>query len=208
MNAVTAPTPARSSHWRRYWTLYLLIAVCVAPVVASYFAYYVFPPSGRTNYGQLIEPQRPVPALSLRALDGSVIDASALRGKWTMLQVVAGPCDEACAKRVWLMRQLRLMQGKDADRIERVVMLMDGGSAPAELVKAYEGTLFLQADRAQLQAFLPSEGASKSATSISIDRQLWLIDPLGNLMMVWPDEPDASRVKKDLSRLLKASRIG
>ncbi len=83
------------SHWRRYRPLYLLLAVCLAPVIASYTAYYLLPPGGRTNYGALIEPQRPLPELNLRQLDGSAVPSASLHGSWTMVQVDAGACDAA-----------------------------------------------------------------------------------------------------------------
>jgi hypothetical protein len=35
-----------------------------------------------------------------------------------------------------------------------------------------------------------------------------VIDPIGNLMMRFPADPDLNRVKKDLVHLLKVSRIG
>ena len=63
-------------------TLYLLIAVCVAPVIASYLAYYFWRPEARSNYGDLVEPQRPIPALHLRTLDGRPFDPAALKGTW------------------------------------------------------------------------------------------------------------------------------
>jgi hypothetical protein len=203
LNAPAAPTPGAPSHWRRYRTLYLLIAVCVAPVLASYLAYYVLPPSGRTNYGALIEPQRPLPAdLRLRTTDGAEVSASALRGQWTMVQVEAGECLDACRHNVWLMRQLRTAQGKDADRIDRVLLLVDGGSVDPLWLRDYEGTRVLRAERAQIEALLPLPPGGR------LDQHFWLVDPLGNLMMRWPAQPDANRIKKDLGKLLKASRIG
>lgn len=195
---LAAPAPA--SHWRRLRTLYLLIAVCMAPVIASYLAYYVFPPSGRTNYGELIEPQRPAPALGLRNLDGTSFDLRSLRGNWLLVKVDASGCDDACARRLWLMRQLRTMQGKDADRIERVFLVTDAGVlAPA---RDDAGTRVLRAERAVLEAFLPAADGAR------IEDHIFLIDPMGNLMLRWPVEADPGRMKRDLSRLLKASRIG
>jgi hypothetical protein len=39
-------------------------------------------------------------------------------------------------------------------------------------------------------------------------RHIYVVDPLGNLMMRYPEDPDPGRVIKDLERLLKLSRIG
>jgi hypothetical protein len=198
----TPSPPAAPSHWRRLRTLYLLIAVCVAPVIASYLAYYVFPPSERTNYGALIDPQRPTPPLSLHTLDGARFDAGTLRGNWLMLKVDGAACGEPCRKQLWLMRQLRTMQGKDADRIARVFLVTDAGTLDASLLRDYAGTQMLRAERAELERFLPADAGTQ------IEDHIFLIDPLGNLMLRFPQNPDPKRMIKDFERLLKYSRIG
>ena len=102
------------------------------------------------------------------------------------------------------MRQVRLTTGKDADRIERVWLISDGAPLPTIVMREYEGTRLLRAEAAELKSFLvlPADGGSRLADHI------WIIDPLGNLMLRWPKEADPNRMKRDLARLLKASRIG
>lgn len=202
MNAITNPLSA--SHWRRYRTLYLLLAVCVAPVLASYLAYYAFPPAGRTNYGDLVLPQRPAPSLALTRLDGSRIEMRELRGQWLMVHVDEAACAAACQRKLWNMRQVRLTQGKDRDRIGRVWLITDSAPLDTILLREYDGTLFLRANRAELESFLalPDDHGAR------LGDHVWLIDPLGNLMLRWPKNEDPNRMKKDLSRLLRASRIG
>ena len=200
----TAISTQPLSHWRRYRTLYLLLAVCVAPVIASYTAYYLMPPSGRTNYGALIEPQRPLPELTLRRLDAKAVPAASLRGSWLMVQVDGGACEAACEKKLWQMRQVRLTTGKDADRVQRVWLIVDDAPLATAVIREFDGTLFLRARSDEVAAFLPlsDEPAAKLADHI------WLIDPLGNLMLRWPRDADPNRMKKDLIKLLKASGIG
>ena len=198
------PAAAAPSHWRRYRMLYLLLAVCVAPVIASYTAYYLLPPAGRTNYGALVEPQRPLPALSLRRLDGTAVEAASLRGSWTMVQVDGGECDAACAKKLWQMRQVRLTTGKDADRVGRVWLIVDEAPLATSVIREYDGTMFLRARADEVAAFLPLP----AGPGARLADHIWLIDPLGNLMMRWPKDADPNRMKKDLIRLLKASGIG
>jgi hypothetical protein len=200
----TILSAALPSHWRRYRPLYLLLAVCLAPVIASYTAYYLLPPGGRTNYGTLIEPQRPLPALTLHRLDGSAVPAASLRGSWTMVQVDGGACDAGCEKKLWKMRQVRLTTGRDADRVQRVWLIVDDASLATMLMREYDGTLLLRARADEVAAFLP---VADDPTAMLADH-IWLIDPLGNLMMRWPKDADPSRMKKDLGKLLKASGIG
>lgn len=198
------PAAHPPSHWRRYRMLYLLLAVCVAPVIASYTAYYLLPPGGRTNYGALVEPQRPLPPLALQRLDGTAVEAASLRGSWLMVQVDGGECDAACDKKLWKMRQVRLTTGKDADRVRRVWLIVDDAPLATSVIREYDGTILLRARADEVAAFLPlpAEPGAKLADPI------WLIDPLGNLMMRWPKDADPNRMKKDLIKLLKASGIG
>lgn len=189
--------PRRSSRM-----LWLVLAVCAAPVIASYLAYYVFPPEGRTNYGELVLPQRPVPALSLAQLDGTPFDAQSLRGKWVMVQVAPGDCDAACAERLYNMRQVRATTGRERDRIERVWLVSDAAPLSTVIMREHDGTHFLRAQPAELERFLALPEGGR------LNDHIWLIDPLGNLMLRWPKDADPNKMKRDVNKLLKASRVG
>ncbi len=178
-----------------------ILAVCAAPVVASYLAYYVIKPGGRTNYGELIEPQRPVAALAVIAPDNTAAGMERFRGKWVLLTTAERACDAACAQRLYVMRQVRLTTGRDRDRIERVLLITDGSTPAAALLAEHEGLQVLRADPAALSAALPAAEAVDGPPT-------YVIDPLGNLMMRFPARADANRMKKDIAKLLRASRIG
>lgn len=182
--------------------LLLVLAVCAAPVIASYFFYYVVKPESRTNYGTLIQPQRPLPPLQLRELDGQPVDAASLKGKWLMLMVDAAACPKRCEDKLYQMRQVRLTTGRERDRVERVWLVADDAPLTTILIRQYDGTRLLRADPRQLADWLPTETGGKLADHI------WLIDPLGNLMMRFPKDADPNGTKKDLSKLLRASRVG
>ncbi|CAN5338869.1 cytochrome c oxidase subunit I [soil metagenome] len=191
------------------WKLFAVLAVCAAPLFASYLYYYVVQPyfgnrpENRTNYGTLLDPRAyPMPALGASALDGKPLSLSAYQGKWIMLQVDASDCKEACTKKLFEMRQLRLTQGKEMDRIERVWLITDTQPLETMLMREYDGTRMLRVPPAAVSAWLPAEAGTTVADHI------YLIDPLGNLMMRFPKEADPNKIKKDLAKLLKASRIG
>jgi hypothetical protein len=195
-----APTPAQ----RRTQRLKLLaiLLVCAAPVIASYLAYYVMPPLGRTNFGDLIEPQRPLPDLRLSGADGAAFRVESLRGRWVLLQFDSGQCDPACVDKLYALRQQRTMTGKDRDRIERVWLIGDAVVPADTLASDYAGTVVLRADPAELAPVFPVEAGRR------LQDYLYVIDPLGNLMMRFPATGEPSRIRKDLGRLLKASRVG
>jgi len=199
-----APVAADLVRRRQRIKLLLILLVCAAPVIASYLAYYVVPPAGRTNYGDLIEPQRPLPALTLRrdGSDGERFDVGTLRGQWLMVQIDSGACDPACRDKLLMMRQQRTMTGKDRDRIERIWLITDAAPVSAETAREHEGTLMLRADRAELDRLFPPAAGGR------IEDHIFLVDPVGNLMMRLPRDADPNRVKRDIARLLKASRVG
>jgi cytochrome oxidase Cu insertion factor (SCO1/SenC/PrrC family) len=180
-------------------SLVLVALVCVLPVVASYLMFYVWRPSGSTNYGEILAVTR-LPEAPLKALDGSPFSLSDVRGKWVMLVVDAGGCDAACREKLFKVRQIRLMQGKDMDRIERVWLVSDGVEPDPELAKLHQGTRLIDARGSDLPAALPAQGRPQDF--------IYIVDPLGNLMMRYPKDADPNGMKKDFIRLLKVSRIG
>jgi len=182
--------------------LMLVLAVCAAPVIASYFFYYVVKPEGRTNYGTLVEPQRPLPPLQLRELDGKAVDVASLKGKWLMLTVDEAACPKRCEDKLYQMRQVRLTTGRERERVERVWLVADDAPLTTTLIRQYDGTRLLRADPRQLAAWLPTESGGQLADHI------YLVDPLGNLMMRFPKDADPNGTKKDLLKLLRASRVG
>lgn len=199
---MTDPQP-RPSHWRRNRPLYILILVTLAPILGSYFAYYVMPPAGRTNYGTLVEPQRPVPEIPATALDGRAFDLRSLQGKWVFVTVDSGACDAHCEGKLLHMRQQRIMTGKERDEIERVWLIVDREPVPDAVVREYAGTHFVRVDARAVQPFL----AVPDTPGASLRDHIWVIDPLGNLMLRWPRDPDPKGTKGDIARLLKAASL-
>jgi cytochrome oxidase Cu insertion factor (SCO1/SenC/PrrC family) len=178
---------------------FLILLVCAAPTIAAYLAFYVWPPSGRVNYGELIEP-RPVPAAPLARNDGKPLALSDLRGKWLMVTFDDAACADPCAKKLFDMRQSRLAQGREMDRIERVWVLLDEAAPSAELAALTEGVHLLRGKGTEVMAGFPAPE--------SVRDHVFLVDPLGNVMLRFPRDADPRRMMKDLQRLLKVSRVG
>ncbi len=188
---------------RTNWTLFLVIAVSAAPIVLSYLTYYVIKPQTRNNYGELIDPRRyPIPDLGATTLDGQPASLNDYAGKWLMLQADVAACAQPCTDKLYWQRQVRLTQGKEMDRIERVWLVLDDQPLDTALIKQYDGTRILRVDAKKLAAWLPVPEGSNVADHI------YMIDPLGNLMRRWPKDPDANKIKKDVGKLLRASGIG
>ena len=165
----------------------LIFAVCAAPIVFGTLAYYLHWGGGAGgSYGELIAP---------RLLEGPPFQA--LRGKWVLVTFDAAACPAECERKLYRMRQLRRAQGAGAERIERL-WLVSGGEPRARLAEAIQGSHIVAASRAGATAAFPGEH----------ERYIYLVDPLGNLMMRTPADADPAKMIKDLERLLKVSRTG
>jgi hypothetical protein len=167
--------------------LVLLGLLFLLPVAAGWLVWWLdLAPGVAGNYGTLLSP-RP---LALAPL-------APLKGKWVLVQLDGGACDAGCEGKLYFMRQVRRAQGREMQRIERLWLVTDAAQPRAELLAAIEGTRIA---RAGAPGDFPAE---KSATE-----HIYLVDPLGNLMMRFPRDPDPARVIKDLKQLLRASRFG
>lgn len=184
--------------------LLALVLLFLAPVIASYLAYYVIRPQGGTaSYGSLIEPQRPIPAgFVVRDETGRRMPLTALQGKWLFVMTDRSACDDACARKLYDMRQVRALQNTERGRVVMVWLRSDAMPVPARVAAAYPDTRALIADPAAIAAWLPAD-----AGTTAVDH-LYLVDPHGNLMMRFPRHPDPERIDADLARLLKWSGIG
>jgi len=182
----------------------LVLAVCAAPVVASYLLYYVFPPQARSNYGELIDPPRPWPAqFALATLEGAAVaPATALGDQWLLVVVGPAACDAACERRLLMQRQLREMLGRERDRVDKVWLITDGAPLRPELRSALEAAptaTLLRASHEQVARWL------QPAAGSALEDHLYLVDPRGQWILRMPSDPDPVRVKRDLDRLLRAS---
>ncbi len=201
----TTPTPTAEQIRRSRLIMALLFLFFALPVLASYYTYYVIKPQGRTNYGELIDPQRNVNSLAVQSNQGTPSELgkiAPLQKKWMLLTIGSSKCDEACSKRMFFVRQVRKTTGKDMDRVERVWLVTDESAPDVKLLAEHEGLQLLRAKAKDLESLFPAAAGNTTSDHV------YLVDPLGNLMMRFPKEMDASKMKKDLIKLLKASRIG
>ena len=176
-----------------------IAALCLAPFVAAVIVYFYWQPAGGANYGELI-PAHVLSDPPLRLLDQRPFKLSALRGKWVLLQLDQADCEAACRAKLYDMRQVRLAQGREMERVERVWLILDEAPLETLLMREYDGTRMLRASGSPIVAEFPPAGGARD--------HIYLIDPHGNLMLRFPKHADPRRMYKDLARLLRASRIG
>lgn len=180
----------------------MVMLICAAPVIASYFTYYVIRPEGRRNFGELIEPQRPLPAVSVQALEGPAVALSDLKQQWLLISVAGGACDAQCQQHLYLQRQIREGLGKDKERLDWVWLIDDTAPVSASLQAALAQATVLRVAPDVLRQWLAPAAGQRLAD------HLYLVDPLGNWMMRFPaglDAATAVKAKRDIERLLRAS---
>ena len=184
------------------WKMIAVMLMCAAPVIASYFTYYVIRPEGRSVYGVLIDPQRELPKLAATDRNGAPVDIATLKGQWLLVAVADAACDALCEQQLYLQRQLRESLGREKDRIDRVWLVSDAAPVPERLNNGLHGATVLRVPADQLARWLAP------ASGHTLAEHLYVVDPMGNWMMRFParmDAAGASRAKRDVDRLLRAS---
>lgn len=190
--------------------LLLIIALFLLPPVGAWLAWSYLGEQGvtaTTNAGELISPARPLEVVGLTAADGGSVGDELLRGRWTYVLFDDGACvSDSCESLLYLTRQTRLAMNKDIRRIQRVLILSGDPDVALQqkLRNEHEDLTWVvrgAGSDALLQAF---SGAGFGAAGDSF----FLVDPLGNLMMVYGSEVPPQGLMKDLKKLLKVSQIG
>ena len=197
-----AHDPQRTKSGR--WKLFLLLLVTLAPVIASYFTYYVIRPQGENFYGQLISPQVELPDLETKDSQGKAVNLRSLQGQWLLITVADAACDAACENKLYLSRQIHIGLGAEQERVERIWLSLGDQAVPERLSKTLEGATVLRAQRADVAAWLQPEPTHQLADHI------YLVDPQGFWMMRFPPDPDlkaAASIKKTLNRLMRAAKF-
>ncbi len=191
-------------HSRR--TLLLLGALFFAPFIGAWIVYHFFPdlrPSGRTNYGELISPARPLPAFALKDGDGKPLP-ELLHDKWSLVYLGAAECDETCRTRLVLVRQVRLALGKNLSRLQRIYIAPDAAAQSA-------ATTMLAGEHRGLKIMVDAGAEGQRAVDFfkpSDAQALYLVDPNGNWLMVYAGNVEPKGLLGDLKKLMRLSSIG
>lgn len=179
-----------------------VLAVCAAPVVASYLAFFIWRPAAIRSFGELVVPTRSMPAVDGVDLQGVVRALSGLRGQWLLVSVGGGACDALCERQLFLQRQLREALGKEKERVDWVWFVNDKSEVRPQLLPALTQATVLRVDGAVIGKWLAPQDGRR------LEEHLYVVDPMGEWMMRFPvglSNSDASRAKRDLERVLRAS---
>jgi hypothetical protein len=206
----TTPTPdAGQRRGRRQ--LLILAAIFFVPLAVAFWLYYGpsgWRPVGGTNQGDLVDPAVPLPAASLAQPYAARTAPEFLRGKWTIAYLGDGACDERCRQALYLSRQSRIALNKDMGRVQRV-FLATGQCCDRAYLQAEHPDLVVavigdDAGSRALLAKFPALGGVPAAEA----GRLWVVDPLGNLVLSYSEQAPDKALLTDVKKLLRLSHIG
>ena len=207
----------RRTRTRQRRVLIGLALLFFAPLALAFYLYYghgTWHPGGRVNAGDLVNPARPLPALALplwtsaSAVTGGNTDPNFLKGKWTFLYVGIGQCDAACLGRLYDTRQIRIALDRDMKRVQRV-LIADAGCCDAQFLRDQHPDLIaLRASPAAAPLFSLLPVYDGTGPEPFAKSRVYVVDPLGNLMMSYAPDAKAKGMLEDMKRLLRLSSIG
>jgi cytochrome oxidase Cu insertion factor (SCO1/SenC/PrrC family) len=185
------PVGPRALQRRNRLTLIGLFALAIIPLAVAYWLYQSTrsaAPWSTTNQGELLTPIRSIGELSLESANASVslVDS----GAWWLVTVSNGACDDSCEHAMYQLRQLHVLLGKDADRVRRALVTLGGAEANPRLAAEFP----------RVSALVGGAGVLRAG--------VYIVDPLGNLVLYYPYADAGKPVLEDLKKLLKVSHIG
>lgn len=192
------------------WVLVALALLFGSGVVASFVLVESgWRPSKTKNYGELVQPARPIEDARLARLEGGTMRFAELRGRWTLVYFGPARCPQRCVDNLYKMRQITAAQGKEAHRVQRLFIVTDtrGTEGLRGVLADYPGMLAATAGPDELRRLAEQFRLPQGTPLDGLDR-VYVVDPLGNLMMSYPAEADPRGMNKDLGFLLRASQIG
>lgn len=204
---MTETTPKPRSSKSGLIILIVLVALFALPeIIAVGLQATKWRPKSTTNRGDLVQPARAIKDVDLQTIENKLVKFSNFRKKWTMVYFADAACDEVCVKNIYLMRQVHKGLGKEQGRFQSVFVAMGTVSAEElkEKLKDYPGMTIITGSRQNVDA-LTQQFILPGSKAIDFQR-IYLVDPLGNLMMSYRDNPRG--MLKDLVHLMKTSWTG
>ena len=172
-------------------TLLGLAALFFVPLFLAFALYYGggWRPAQSTNHGVLLA--HPVK-----------ITAPWPPARWTLVQVSTAHCADACRKTLYVTRQTWLSLAKELDRVQRVLIAPGDCCEAAFLAQEHPSLLRIDSTSSAGRALL---GALPAGTP---DQTIWLVGPLGNVIMTFDSRDNPKGLLADLKKLLNLSHIG
>ncbi len=207
---MTDPVSASAPVNRR--PFYLVLLLFFAPLLVAFVLYYgsAWRPAGTTNKGELISPAIALPEADMPTVQGGATGTAFLRDDWTLVYVTENTCAAECQQALNAMRNVRQLLGKDMSRTAAALLIAGQSAASCcdqGFISAYTDITLARADASPGTALLAGFPLQEGKPAAQAGR-IYIVDPLGNLMMSYRPGTDPRHIYQDLKKLLKLSHIG
>lgn len=193
-------------------TIFVIAALFITPMIIAWVLYNSVDDWGSRatkNHGELVRPAKPLTAFDLQRQDGGKFDLEDMKHIWTVVYIGNQSCDQTCADILYKTRQSRLAQGKEISRVQRLFVLNKIKLSPAEkttIENSHPDLIVANGDDNQLARFMRQFAID--GKDVAVAQRVYIVDPLGNLMMSYEPDFEGPGLIKDLQRLLRISQIG
>lgn len=188
----------------------ILLVISLLPLLGGYWLVASgWRPSTTGNYGELVQPARPIADIRLKTLDGTAMQLGELRHKWLMIVFAPADCPGVCEDNLYKMRQIHIALAKNQKRVQRLFII----TAPGDMagltrrLRDYPDLLVATGSAETIQT-LSEAFRLPSGAPLEDQGRVYIMDTIGNLMMSYPSGAEAKGILKDMQRLLRASQIG
>jgi len=202
-------TPKAGNARARLLLVLLALLFLSGSVIAFVLLQSGWRPAQTKNYGELVQPARPLANVELDVLGGPRMQLDELKGKWTLVYFGSAECLRPCTDNLYKIRQIAAAQGRESYRVQRLMVVTDTKALDLlrYTLKDYPGMRVAVGPAAAVRR-LAGQFALPIGSPLDDLNRVYIVDPLGNLMMSYPADADPRRMNKDLGLLLKASQIG
>lgn len=156
-------------------------------------------PGNMTAHGELITPVKLLPDAN-HGVPREKQD-SPYPGRWTLAHVGDGSCDETCAKSLYKTRQVRNALGTEDRNVQRIFFLTGNTPLDPAVIEHHPGLKIFSTDQMLTGEFI-------AAIEPYDTRDIFLIDPLGNLIVRFTPGTGMKDMHKDLKKLLSVFQLG
>jgi cytochrome oxidase Cu insertion factor (SCO1/SenC/PrrC family) len=194
-------TPVTTS--RNPYTIWFVVLAFVAPVVLAYVMYFTRAISTYTNHGEILNPLVDISKFELKDESGKAIDREQFTRQWVLISFVGKDCDGKCNARLYDSRQVHKSLGDDQERIDRMIIHLEPPSEElTNLISTeYPKVINVYGDEQKISDALGEKAQLRNNV-------IYIMDPIGNVMMRFTQDQSKKDLKADLKKLLKVSQIG
>ena len=192
-----------NTNTRNPYTIWFVVLAFVAPVALAYIMYFTGAIKSYTNHGEILKPLVDISTFELKDSSGKTIDREKFTQQWVLIFFVGSECDEQCNARLYDSRQVHKSLGEDQERVDRMIIHLDTPSASlTKLIEdEYPKAINVYGDEQKISAVIGKNAQLRNNV-------IYIMDPIGNVMMRFTHDQSKKDLKADLKKLLKVSQIG